>query len=240
MADAPPPLSDASPLLSDASPPRGLVVWWHATPLYLRILYACIVGALLGVGLRELDGWLEPSDESYLKPLAWAAALAIPSRLVLRLLGALAAPLVLVAVVQALMQAQIPKGSGVKLISLLLLNTTVAVLIGLTVANTLRPGKHTSLGAGEQPTDVKELKTDPIQQFLDNVPRSLLGPFTDDGKITSVILVALALGIALRRLPAERFATATDLVAMAFDVLLIMLHWVIEVIPLAVFGIVAS
>src|SRR6185312_9550918 len=34
--------------------------------------------------------------------------------------------------------------------------------------------------------------------------------------------------------------TATNLVAMAFDVLLIMLHWVIEVIPLAVFGIVAS
>src|SRR5712671_1857755 len=108
-------MSDA-PLAPGSSPPRGLLAWWHGTPLYLRILYACIVGALLGVGLRELDGVVQQLDQSsflrYLKPLAWADALAIPSKLVLRLLGALAAPLVLVAVVQALMQAQIPKGSG--------------------------------------------------------------------------------------------------------------------------------
>jgi Na+/H+-dicarboxylate symporter len=253
---------------------RGLFARWQATPLYLRILYACIVGAVLGMALRECDrmlhvrfdastleqiySHLEIGDDRavaqivdettqnqlgllrFFHPLQWAAGLAIPSRLVLRLLGALAAPLVLVAVVQALMQAQIPKGSGIRLISLLLLNTTVAILIGLTVANTLQPGKHTSLGAGEKAADVKELKTDPIQQFLDNVPRSLLGPFTDDGKITSVILIAVALGIALRRLAAEHFETATNLVAMAFEVLLVMLHWIIELIPLAVFGIVAS
>ena len=72
------------------------------------------------------------------------------------------------------------------------------------------------------------------------MPKSLLGPFTDDGKVTSVIMIALALGVALRRLPPERFKTASDLVAVGFDVLLIMLYWIIEVIPLAVFGIVAS
>jgi Na+/H+-dicarboxylate symporter len=263
----PPPPSESSLLRA------GLWGWWHATPLYLRILYACIVGAVVGIALRECDralrvrfddatferiySLLEIGDDRevakiveeaaknqlgllrFFRPLQWATSLAIPSRLVLRLLGALAAPLVLVAVVQALMQAQIPKGSGLKLVSLLLLNTTVAILIGLTVANTLQPGKHTSLGSGQTPAEVKELKTDPIQQFLDNVPKSLLGPFTDDGKITSVILIAVALGIALRRLTPGHFQTATDLVAMAFDVLLVMLHWVIEVIPLAVFGIVA-
>jgi Na+/H+-dicarboxylate symporter len=232
------------PMPPESPQPRGLLGWWHATPLYLRILYACIAGALLGVALRELDGVLRGMDQEtiagYLKPLAWAQGLAIPSRMLLRLLGALAAPLVLVAVVQALMQAQIPKGNGIKLIGLLLLNTTVAILIGLAVANLLQPGKRTTLEADAKSTEVKELKTDPIQQFLDNVPKSLLSPFTDDGKITSVILIAVALGIALRRLPTEAFQTAAKLVAMAFDVLLIMLHWVIEVIPLAVFGIVSS
>jgi DAACS family dicarboxylate/amino acid:cation (Na+ or H+) symporter len=158
--------------------------------------------------------------------------------MVLRLLGALAAPLVLVAVVQALMQAQIPKGSGLRLMSLLLLNTTVAIIIGLAVANALQPGRWTTIAAPEVPA--QELQTDPVQQILDNVPGSLLGPFTDNGKITSVILIAVALGIAMRRLPAERFRTAADLVTTAFDVLLIMLHWIIEIIPLAVFGIVAS
>lgn len=237
--------------------PSNWLGMWQRTPLYLRILWACVVGALIGLALRELDPLIDRLDLPTLEkietgelgagsfrwrwlinPLGWAEALAIPSKLVLRLLGALAAPLVLVAVVQALMTTQIPKGHGVRLIGLLLLNTTVAILIGLTVANVLKPGKWTKVdheAAATQP-----LKSDPLQQFLENVPSSLLGPFTDNGKITSVILIAVAVGIAMRRLPEERFATAAGLVATGFDVLLIMLHWVIELIPLAVFGIVAS
>src|SRR5438093_11978876 len=103
---------------------------------------------------------------------------------------ALAAPLVLIAVVQALMQAKIPKGNAVKLLSLLLLNTTVAILIGLAVANVLQPGKRAAgIEQGEIPAAA--LKTDPLQQILDNVPRSLLGPFTDEGKLPSVIVLAV-------------------------------------------------
>jgi Na+/H+-dicarboxylate symporter len=236
---------------------QGLLARWNAIPLYLRILYVCIVGAVLGLGLRELDGYVQRVDKAaaalqaatgnsqaaarplgfYVRPLAWADWLAIPSRLVLQLLTALAAPLVLVAVVQALVQTQIPAGHGRRLIFLLLLNTTVAIIIGLAVANLVQPGKHATLVLPDEATPT-ELKTDPLQQLLDNVPRSLLGPFTDNGKITSVILIAIAVGIALRRLPAERVHVISGLIAASFDVLLIILHWVIELIPLAVFGIV--
>jgi DAACS family dicarboxylate/amino acid:cation (Na+ or H+) symporter len=212
--------------------------WWHRTPLYLRILGACAVGVLVGLFLGQE---LSVAYFRKVQPLLIVAeALAIPSRLLLRLLGALAAPLVLVAVVHALMQAQIPRGSALKLISLLLLNTVMAILIGLTVANVIQPGKRTSLQAPGKSAAETALKADPLQQILDNVPRSLLGPFTDNGKITAVIMIAVALGIALRKLPAERSGLAANLVAVAFDVLLIMLHWIIELIPLAVFGIVAS
>ena len=222
----------------------GLLARWNGIPLYLRILYVCILGAGVGVLLRSWNDVLYPPNiaepQGFLQPLVWASWLAIPSRLIVRhLLTALAAPLVLVAVVQALMQAQIPKGNGIKLIGLLILNTTVAILIGLTVANVLQPGRQSTLTANS-PAEAKPLNTDPIQQFLDNVPKSLLGPFTDDGKITSVIMIAVAVGIALRRLPPARFQFAGDLVETAFDTLLIILHWVIELIPLAVFGIVAS
>ncbi len=249
-------MSDQEPDNSQP-PPRGILGRWNAIPLYLRILYVCIVGAVLGLGLRELDSYVKRIDEEaavkqsfdenpqavtkplgyYVKPLAWADWLAIPSRLVLQLLTALAAPLVLVAVVQALVQTQIPAGHGRRLIFLLLLNTTVAIIIGLAVANLVQPGKHATLVLPDEATPT-ELKTDPLQQLLDNVPRSLLGPFTDNGKITSVILIAIAVGIALRRLPAERVNVISGLIAASFDVLLIILHWVIELIPLAVFGIV--
>lgn len=250
-------MSDREAGESTAVKPSGLWAWWSAIPLYLRILYVCIVGAVLGVGLRELDNVVQRIDKEsaekqgevegsqpapkplghYVKPLVWAGWLAIPGRLVLQLLTALAAPLVLIAVVQALMSAQIPAGNGKRLIFLLLLNTTAAIFIGLFVANVVQPGKHAKLQLTDD-APVTELKTDPFQQLLENVPRSFLGPFTDNGKITSVIMIAVAVGIAARRLSWERFQAIAGLVAAAFDVLLIILHWVIELIPLAVFGIV--
>src|SRR5262245_34887 len=207
-----------------------LIAWWAATPLYLQILIACVIGAVVGVALREINvvvqPWTEdfaqrleeqPPDQpirwpwyTYVKPLAWASWLAVPGRVVLQLLTALAAPLVPVAVLQALMHAQIPAGNARRLIGLLLLNTTVAILIGLFVANVVQPGKRTSLRLTDEAP--AELKADPLQQLLENVPRSLVGPFTDNGKITSVIIIAVAVGIALRRLSADRFQTTASLI----------------------------
>jgi Na+/H+-dicarboxylate symporter len=79
-----------------------------------------------------------------------------------------------------------------------------------------------------------------LQQLLDNVPKSVLGPFGDEGKVIAVILLALAFGIALRRLKHRQVASVADVVEVGFQSLLTILHWVIEVIPLAVLGIVAA
>jgi Na+/H+-dicarboxylate symporter len=58
---------------------------------------------------------------------------------------------------------------------LLVLNTTVAIVIGIGVANALRPGSHASLTAGE----ATKLTGDPLTQLLDNVPSSLLRPLVE-------------------------------------------------------------
>jgi Na+/H+-dicarboxylate symporter len=126
-------------------------------------------------------------------------ALETPSKLVLRLLGALASPLILLAVIQALMHAQLPKGSALRLVSLLALNTLVAIGIGLAVANLVQPGRWTKIEvspAKEKPA----AERNPLDLFLENIPRSVLGPFGDEGKVISVIILAVAFGIALRRL----------------------------------------
>jgi DAACS family dicarboxylate/amino acid:cation (Na+ or H+) symporter len=253
-----PPLPDPVPSPGDrpavpaSSPPpkepplehrHGLFGWWHRTPLYLRILGGCILGVGIGIGLRQLDALFRQYDPKTLigslQPLLWAEALATPSKLVLQLLGALAAPLILLAVVQALMHAVIPKGNGLKLMSLLILNTLMAIMIGLLVANTIRPGKWTKLEQlqkGEKAPEKKGL----LNQFLDNVPKSILGPLSDGGKVISVIVIAVAFGIALRRHKEAKIANVADAVEVGFQVMLTILHWIIEIIPLAVFGIVAS
>ena len=212
----------ASDRLTDEPAPRGMFAAWHSIPLYLRILAGVGLGVIVGLIFRE-----------------HAAPLAIPSKLVLRLLGALAPPLILLAVVQALMHANIPRRDGLRLVFLLVLNTLVAICVGLLVANVFRPGKFTVLPPPPaEKADAKKL--DPIGQFLDNVPKSLLGPLGDDGKVISVILLAVAFGIALRHLKDVKVASIADLVDVGFRALIMILRWILEVVPFAVFGVVAS
>jgi DAACS family dicarboxylate/amino acid:cation (Na+ or H+) symporter len=170
-----------------------------------------------------------------------AAPLAIPSKLVLRVLGALAPGLVLVAIIQALMGAKLEEGSAGKLVRLLVLNTLVAICVGLMVANVLKPGRFSSaMRPPAAHASANTGKPDLLQQFLDNVPQSLLGPLTDEGKVIGVIFLALGLGAALRKLAQRPIGTVKDAVDLALEVLVILLHFVIDLVPFAVFGLVAS
>jgi Na+/H+-dicarboxylate symporter len=196
--------------------------WWHARPLYARILSGLILGLLTGLALGP-----------------YAASLAVPSKLVLRLLGAIAPPLILVAIVHALMTVKVGGGTTLRMAGLLVLNTLVAIGIGLTVANLVQPGKWHAMTPPPASSAAKQA-ADPIALFLDNVPKSLLGPLGDDGKIIAIIIIAVALGLALRRMRDRPLHTVLDLVDLAYAVLLRFLHWIIDIVPFAVFGIIAS
>jgi len=198
---------------------RGWVARWDAVPLYVRILIAMALGVLTGVVLGPRAG-----------------ALNMPARLIIRLLGALAPPLILLAVIQALMHARIRGRQAARLGFLLLLNTTVAIVIGLAVANTLRPGRHAA--AREPPAEPRQ-EDGPLKQFLDQVPDSLVKPLVDNNVI-GVIFVAVAFGVALRTRTHKPVATVGDLVDVAFECVVTVLHWVIAVVPIAVFGVVAA
>jgi DAACS family dicarboxylate/amino acid:cation (Na+ or H+) symporter len=208
----------------ETTKPTGLLARWRGVPLYARIVGGMILGALCGVLLGPA-----------------AKDLAVPSRLVLRVLGALAPPLILLAIVQALMTAKFEPGTAGRLIRLLLLNTLVAICIGLLVANVVRPGHWAKLSP---PAPAHEAgaaaKPDLLHQFLENVPESILGPLGDKGKVMAVILLAVAFGIALRRVSTRPIGTVADVVDIGLQTLVVILHWVIEVVPLAVFGLVAS
>jgi len=218
---------DARPAEDSASRPGGwsrLVARWHRTPLYLRILGALVIGVPAGLLLGPR-----------------AAVLDLPSKLILRLLGALAPPLILFAVVHALMTAEVKGKVARRLVGLLVLNTLVAIGIGLLVANVVRPGLGTVLRAPDQDSAASAGKaTGPLTLFLDNVPRSLLGPLGDEGKVLGVIFIAVAFGVALHGMRRRPVATIEDLVSIGFDMLLVILHWVVDLVPFGVFGIVAG
>lgn len=197
--------------------------WWRGTPLYLRILGAAAFGVAVGVAFG-------PN----------AAPLEIPAKLVLRLLGALAPPLILLAIVQALMRTHLAGAQARRLAVLLLTNTLVAIGVGLLVANVLRPGEWLTNVAPPAPAKAGAHAVDPFTQLLDSVPRSIAGPFTDNGAVMGVIFIAIAFGVALRGVKDHEVHTVEDLVHVALTSLITILHWIIDLVPLAVFGIVAS
>ena len=207
--------------MSNPSPPApaGWFGRWNALPLYIRILLGLALGVVVGLLLGARA-----------QPLDW------PAKLILRLLGALAPVLILVAVVRAIMTADIQGRLALRLVGLLLLNTFVAICVGLLVANLLTPGVGASIA---HPTTGLQVQGNVVTQLLDNIPDSLLRPFVDN-RVIGVVLIAVALGVAARRLPRAQFELADHLFEMGFSIILEMLHWVIALVPLAVFGKVAS
>ncbi len=206
---------------SPSAPPqaRGVLAFWTRLPLYAQIL----VGLLLGLVVGYVLG---PSA----KPLDW------PARLILRVLGAIAPVLILTAVVRALITADMHGRLAARMGSLLLLNTLVAILVGLGVANLLRPG------AGMKPPEhgaAPDVKADVVTQLLDNIPDSFVRPFVEN-RVIAVVMIAIAFGLAARGLAEPQRRQAEQLATLGFDCILRILHWVLALVPLAVFGKVAS
>ena len=198
---------------------KGWFERWNDIPLYLRILVGLVLGVVTGLLLGTTA-----------QPLDW------PAKLILRLLGALAPVLILMAVVRAIMTADIHGRLALRMLGLLLLNTLTAIIVGLVVANVLQPGAGANL---THPTSGLQVKGDIVNQLLDNIPDSLLRPFVEN-KVIGVVLIAVAFGIAARRLPDKQHDLAETLCEMGFSLVLELLHWVIALVPLAVFGKVAS
>ncbi len=214
---------DDNTLETTIVPPRtGLMATWQRIPLYGRIIIGVILGVLTGLSLGSQ-----------------AAFLAVPGKLVLRLLGALAPPLILAAIVHTFMTTHLGGPLAARLPRLLLMNTLVAITVGLTVANVIQPGRGAGLAPSE-PSAEATPTANPLVAFIENVPKSLLGPLGDDGKVIGVIFVAVAFGMALRKERHRPLGTVEHLVEILLESLIKILHWIIAVVPLAVFGIVAS
>jgi Na+/H+-dicarboxylate symporter len=227
-------MNENESITSHSSKPRP---WWQRIPLTLQIIIALVLA--IGLGIAFGAGNPNAANKDLINNLA------IPAELVLKALRALATPLILVAVLHTFMTTNIPGTAGRKLAVLLLTNTTVAILVGLLVANVLRPGTWGRLAAPEG-TQPASQSIDPWGLLRDAVPEAVLKPLVDNNVI-QLIVIALSFGIVLRAIKSEQIAERKrayqpieDLVGTLFEAVIRILNWVIALVPLAVFGIVAK
>jgi DAACS family dicarboxylate/amino acid:cation (Na+ or H+) symporter len=182
-------------------------------------------------------------------PVGWAmgkhaTSLDLLPRVILRALTALAAPLVVLAILSAIVTNEIRGRLGALMMGFYLLNTIVAMIIGLTLTNLIRPGVGASLSGpvAAQPPPQRSIS----DLLIDLIPRSVGEPFTQN-HLAQLVVLTLVLGIGLVKIRDARktkgdpsFQVVVDLLAIGFELLMKVLLWVVALSPLAVFGVVAS
>jgi DAACS family dicarboxylate/amino acid:cation (Na+ or H+) symporter len=235
-------------------------------PLYAWVLIA--VAAALPVGWAlGLDGEIAERWPAPVRATLSAMVLAlelIPS-LILRGLTAFAAPLIVLAILSAILTNDIRGRQGARMMGFYLLNTLVAMTIGLTLSNVIQPGRPSEI-AQESATETRPrlihvLTGEPPRAagasaapapktlrdvITDLVPRNLVQAFLENN-LAQIVLVTIAVAIALvglRNAQAARGETACrtviDLVTVGFEVAMRVLLWIVALVPLAVFGVVAT
>jgi Na+/H+-dicarboxylate symporter len=116
----------------------------------------------------------------------------------------------------------------------------MAIVIGMLVANVVRPGSWSQFKKPEAAAKDESKKASPAELLAQNVPKSLLGPLGDKQNIIGVIFIAVAFGIALRGVRSKPIQNVQNFVELAYEVLLTVLHWIIQLVPIGVFAVVAK
>jgi Na+/H+-dicarboxylate symporter len=197
-------------------------------PLYVWVLLAVFLA--IPTGLLWGDG---------------ATRLELLPTVILRALTALAAPLVVLAILSAIVTNEIKGRLGALMMAFYLLNTLVAMVIGLTLTNLINPGKYAVfVESGSVQTPLP--KKTPTDLLLDLIPTSVGEPFTKN-HLAQLVVLTIALGIGLVKIRDHRkargdqsFKVVVDLLTIGFELLMKVLLWVVALAPFAVFGIVAS
>jgi len=209
-------------------------------PLPVRVLLGVVLGVALGAyfGPNEIAlGWTNEN-------------LARLGGLYIRLLTALATPLIFFAIVDAFVRTQITGWQGLKMLLACSVNIAAAFAIGLTILNVWQPGRSwrgivaEQMEAPEVQAEVVETATavppvadGPSLSLLDMldgyVPQSTAQPLT-------VAALAILIGAAMRSLKgtedaalAEAMGTFEQLMTACFQIVVKILAWLIELAPFA-------
>ena len=158
--------------------------------LYVQVLVAVVLGALLG--------WLQPDLGTSLKPLGDAFI-----ALVKMIIG----PVIFLTVVVGMAkmgELRHVGRIGLKALIYFEVLTTLALVIGLVVANVVQPGAGMGIDpAGIDTSGIVQYReaakeTGVVAFLLAIIPKGFVSAFTD-GNLLQVLLVALLFGIALTR-----------------------------------------
>ena len=201
---------------------------WISPPV--RILLGMVAGAAVGLTFGSR-----------------VAGLGEIGKVVIGLIKMLATPLILFVILDALLRSSLKAKNGYRIIGVSMINGIFALAIALILANTLKPGRVLEPPTSTTPVvmpGARPLRI--LEDMLGMIPTNLVDPFRNNA-IIPVVLLAVCVGIALRKFKSEQIESGTTdylaiegFVAGGLRSSELLLGWVVALLPIAVFAVMAQ
>ncbi len=215
-------------------------------PLHWRIMLGMILGVLVGAvfttfeaGPKLISHWVKPFGTIFINALKLIAM-----------------PLILGSLIKGVSDLKdISRLSqmGGRTIGIYIMTTVMAVMIGLIMVNTIKPGAsisqqthqelveaYQSDTAEKQAVAQKQRDAGPLQALVDLVPDNIFKATTENGNMLQVIFFALFFGIGLILIPAEKSKPVKDFFDAFNEVILKLIDLIMLVAPYGVFALLAA
>ena len=199
-------------------------------PWYRRLYWQVLIGMVLGVLTGLLFG------PAVVPKLDWIR------ELFMKLLRMVIVPLVVTSIISGVASVGSARSLGrlfSKTLGYYLLSSGLAAMVGLVLVNLIKPGVGANI-TGAQQEALPELQTpsSPVQILLDIVPENFFAALgTPD--MLAIIFFCIVIGAAIATLPEQPQKILTDLVGALFEAMMRVTGWVIALVPLGVFAMMA-
>jgi Na+/H+-dicarboxylate symporter len=215
--------------------------------LHWKILIGMVLGIIFGFVMNSIDGG-KGFVSDWVKPFG---------TIFINLLKLIAVPLILASLIKGvsdLKDISKIKSMGLRTISIYIVTTLVAIIIGLTIVNTVKPGEGMSADTIEK-IKSKYVSSDgvvdklnkasnqndagPLQALVDIFPQNIFVSL-GEAKMLQIIFFALFVGICLLLIPEEKAKPMIDFFDSLNEIVMKMVDLIMLFAPYAVFALLAN
>lgn len=215
-------------------------------PLHIQIFISLVLGLVFAILSIQL-GLPAAITVNYIKPFG---------TVFLNSLKLVAIPLIFASLVVGVTSIEdVTKLSriGGKTFLIYTSTTIMAVILGLTIANVIQPGRviseHTrdrlmalyANEAAQRSSTVQEMKKNgPLQFLVDLVPENMVNTISNNLNLLQVVLMAIVFGIALLKIPPRKSKPVINFFEGLNEAIVEIIRFIMRMAPIGVFALVSS
>ena len=214
--------------------------------LYWQILIGMILGVIVGLTLSQFS-WGSSFVQDWIKPFG---------NIFINSLKLIAVPLILGSLIKGISDLKdISQLSsiGLQTISLYIATTVIAVSVGLTIVNIVKPGKriaeetrtelvtrYASDASQRQADAQRQLESGPLDALENIVPDNIFGAAADNTNMLQIIFFAIFFGIGMILIPKKQAKPVKKFFDSFNHVILKLIDLIMMAAPFGVFALLAA